>query len=351
MSALEMSAMQMSAASAAGARQRVLPISDASGVADARRTAARLAEQAALDATAAGELALAVTEAASNIAKHAREGVLVMRILQRGGADGVEVLAIDKGPGMDVAASMRDGHSTAGTPGSGLGALRRMASSLEIWSRPGGGTLLRFEIWPRTAARHGGSLGFGVICKEKSGEEVSGDSWALQQGRGRLIAFVADGLGHGLDAANAARAAVEVVQSKAHLDATSLMDAIHGALRPTRGAAAAIAMLQPESELCTFCGIGNISASIRSGGASRSMVSQNGTLGHQVRRIQEFQYPFPKGALLLMHSDGLATHWDLAGYPGIETRHPAVIASALFRDHNRNRDDVTVLAIRNGAGR
>jgi hypothetical protein len=179
---------------------------------------------------------------------------------------------------------------------------------------------------------------------------VCGDSWALQLGRGRLVVLVVDGLGHGLDAATAARAAVEVVQAKAHLDAGNLMDAVHGALRPTRGAAAALAMLQPESELCTFCGVGNISASIRSNGASRSMVSQNGTLGHQVRRIQEFQYPFPKGSLLLMHSDGLATHWDLAAYPGLEGRHPALVASALYRDHSRGRDDLTVLALRNGAG-
>ena len=336
---------------AAAARQRVLPISDASGAADARRAVAALAQTLEFDETAAGELALAVTEAATNIAKHAREGTIVARILQREGKGGIEILAIDKGPGMDVAASMRDGHSTAGTAGSGLGALSRVASGLEIWSRRGGGTLLRFEVWPKGAGENGAGLTPGVICAEKRGEDVCGDNWAVLQGRGRVLAFVVDGLGHGLEAATAARAAVEIVKSKSHLDATDLMDAVHGALRPTRGAAAAVAMLQPESELCTFCGIGNISASIRSGGTSRSMVSHNGTLGHSVRKIQDFQYPFPKGALLVMHSDGIATHWDLASYPGIEMRHPAMVAAALFRDHSRGRDDLTVLTLRNGAGR
>jgi len=99
-----------------------------------------------------------------------------------------------------------------------------------------------------------------------------------------------------------------------------------------------------------FCGIGNIAGSIRSPGSTRSMVSHNGTLGHQVRKIQEFQYPFPKGSLLIMHSDGIATHWDLAAYPGIESRHPALVSAALYRDHNRGRDDITVLALRNGGG-
>lgn len=342
----------MTPASAATTHQRVLPISDASGVADARRAAAALASSLQFGETAAGELALAVTEAASNIAKHAREGAIVTRVLQQSGVSGVEVLAIDKGPGMaNIAASMRDGHSTAGTSGSGLGALSRRASALEIWSRPGGGTLLRFEVWPKTAAQNGSALAAGVICAPKGGEEACGDGWAVLQGRGRVVVLVVDGLGHGLEAQTAAHAAIQTVQSKAHLDATNLLDAVHGALRPTRGAAAAIAMLQPESELCTFCGIGNISASIRTNGASRSMVSQNGTLGHVVRKIQEFQYPFPKGSLLLMHSDGLATHWDLAAYPGIEARHPAMVAAALFRDHSRGRDDLTVLALRNGAAR
>jgi anti-sigma regulatory factor (Ser/Thr protein kinase) len=340
--------MEMSPANAATARQRVVPISAASGVADARGAAATLAAALGFDETAAGELALAVTEAATNIAKHAGEGAIVTRMVERAGAAGVEVLALDKGPGMDVAASMRDGHSTSGTAGSGLGALDRVASGLEIWSRPGAGTLLRFEVWPEATPSNGAALASGVICVEKRGEDVCGDAWALVQGRGRLVVLVVDGLGHGFEAAAAARAAIETVQAKAHLDATNLMDAVHAALRPTRGAAAALALLQPQSELCTFCGVGNIAASIRGAGTSRSMVSHNGILGHQVRRMQEFQYPFPKGSMLLMHSDGMATHWDLAAYPGIEMRHPALVSAALYRDHSRGRDDLTVLALRNG---
>jgi anti-sigma regulatory factor (Ser/Thr protein kinase) len=344
--------MEVTPAHAALSRQLALPVSDASGVANARRSVAALAASLRLDETAAGELALAVTEAASNIVKHAREGTILARILERGGASGIEVLAVDKGPGMDnVAAAMRDGHSTAGTPGSGLGALKRVGSGFEVWSRPGSGTILRFEVWPKSGAPAHAAASAGVVCVEKPGEEVCGDSWALLHGRGRLVAFVVDGLGHGPEAAEAARAAIDAVQKNAQRDAPDLMDAVHGALRPTRGAAAAVAMLQPESELCAFCGVGNISASIRVPGSSRSMVSHNGTLGHQVRKIQEFQYPFPKGSLLVMHSDGLATHWDLGTYPGIETRHPSIVAAALYRDHSRKRDDLTVLALRNGAGR
>lgn len=332
----------------AQARQRVIGISDASGVAEARRSIAELGALAELDETAAGHLALAVTEAGSNVFKHARSGSIVARMLERGGAHGIEVMAIDKGPGMaNIAASMRDGHSTSGTPGAGLGALSRVTSELEVWSRPGAGTLLRFEIWPKSASPGSAGLPTGVITKEMSGEPICGDGWTVVQGRGRGVVFVVDGLGHGPDAAKAARAAIETVERNAQREAPDILDAVHNALRHTRGAAGAIALLQPESELCVFCGIGNISASIRGPGSTRSMVSHNGTLGHQVRKIQEFQYPFPKGSLLVMHSDGIATHWDLASYPGIEARHPAFVSAALFRDHSRGRDDLTVLALRN----
>lgn len=332
------------------ARQRVIAISDASGVAEARRSVAELAVAAGFDEETRGELAIAVTEAGTNQFKHAQGGSIVARLLEDEGTTGVEVIAIDKGPGIaNLALSMRDGHSTSGTPGHGLGALQRMTSEMEVWSRPGSGLLLRFTVWPKAGAG-GGGLPSGMIMMPKAGEEVSGDGWCIVQGRGRLVVFVVDGLGHGLEAANAARLAVGAVQKHAQLNAPEIMDFVHGALRPTRGAAAALALLQPENELCNFCGIGNISGAIRRGGTSRSMVSHNGTLGHQVRKIQEFQYPFPKGSLLVMHSDGIGTHWDLGAYPGIEMRHPALVAAALFRDHNRGRDDLTTLVMRNGAG-
>ena len=334
------------------ARQRVIGISDASSVAEARRAVAHLGTLVQFDDKAAGELALAVTEAGSNVCKHARDGFIVARVIERGGELGVEVMAIDKGPGIaNITASMRDGHSTAGTPGGGLGALSRMTTGFEVWSRPGAGTLLRFEVWPKSGPRRTDALATGVILQEKSGEAVCGDAWTVLPARGRIVVFVVDGLGHGPDAAAAARAAIESAEKNAHREASEIMDAVHGAMRPTRGGAGAVALLKPESELCVFCGIGNIAASIRGDGVTRSMVSHNGTLGHQVRKVQEFQYPFPKGSLLIMHSDGIATHWDLAAYPGIEGRHPALVSAALFRDHSRGRDDLTVLALRNGGER
>jgi hypothetical protein len=140
---------------------------------------------------------------------------------------------------------------------------------------------------------------------------------------------------------------VDTAAKGAHLSPVDLIASVHDALRPTRGAAAAVAILEPGKELCTYCGVGNIAASIRANGATRSMVSHNGILGHQVRKLQDFSYPFPRGALCIAHTDGVSARWDLAAYPGLEQRHPSLVAAVLFRDHARERDDATIAAVRN----
>jgi hypothetical protein len=80
------------------------------------------------------------------------------------------------------------------------------------------------------------------------------------------------------------------------------------------------------------------------------MPSHNGTVGHQAHKFQDFVYPFPPEALVLMHSDGLVSRWSLAPYPGLVCRDPALLAGVIFRDFQRGRDDVTVLAARAGKG-
>ncbi len=68
------------------------------------------------------------------------------------------------------------------------------------------------------------------------------------------------------------------------------------------------------------------------------------------RKFQEFAYPFPKGATLVMHSDGLISRWTLDAYPGLAAHDPALVAGVLYRDFQRGRDDVTVLVARGAEG-
>lgn len=76
------------------------------------------------------------------------------------------------------------------------------------------------------------------------------------------------------------------------------------------------------------------------------MVSLDGTLGHGSARFQEFRYAWPEGSLIIVHSDGLSSRWDLRDYAGLRLRHPSLVAGTLFRDHAYHHDDATVVVFR-----
>jgi anti-sigma regulatory factor (Ser/Thr protein kinase) len=321
-------------------------IDDRSQIGEARRAAIDLAARLGFDEVARGKVALAVTEAATNIVKHAGRGRILLRPLSRALASGLEILALDRGPGIaDVAASLQDGRSTAGTAGTGLGALRRTADAFDLYSHPGCGTALRLEFWARTAGT-ASSLEAGVVCLPKAGEPVSGDDCALEADGHRITVLVADGLGHGPEAAKAARAATDALASHPTATPAELIETCHGALATTRGAAVAVARVDPGSEQGMLAGVGNIAGRVETSDAHRALVSHHGTVGHRVRRIQEFPFAFPRAALLVLHSDGLGSHWSLADYPGLASRHAGLIAGVLYRDHDRGNDDVTVVVLR-----
>jgi anti-sigma regulatory factor (Ser/Thr protein kinase) len=327
----------------------LLTLDHLSTVGDVRRQAMSLAGRLGFDEQDQGRLALVVTEAANNAVQHAGGGEIVLRPVVNS-TSAIEALVVDKGPGIaDLERALRDGYSTAGTPGTGLGAVARLSDKFDIYSAVGSGTVLLAQVWPRTApsTRLGTRelIEAGTVCLPHPRESACGDAWAVRVAD-RVLLLVADGLGHGPDAAAASTEAIRMFQSSRASAPADLLDEIHGALRSTRGAAVAVAALDREMAEIRYAGVGNIAGSIVSGDETRSMVSHNGTLGHEVRKIQEFQYAWPPGALVIMQSDGLQTHWKLDRYPGLTARDPAVIAGLLYRDFSRRRDDVTVLAVR-----
>lgn len=326
--------------------QLALTIEDPSQVAEARRrTMALMAHD--FDDNRAGAVALAVTELATNLLKHAGRGTLLVRRIE-GASVGVELVSLDRGPGIrDVALAMRDGRSTAGSPGFGLGTLSRIASDLDIYSTAERGTVIYCLVW-NTVPRHAEGIAAGVVCLPRQGEVANGDDCRILPARSGCVVLVVDGLGHGPEAASAARAATGALDGPPDGNAAELLERVHDALKPTRGAAAAVALLRPEAEVLSYCGVGNIVGLTRVNGKTRNLVSHNGILGHQVRKFQQFDTPFPKGSLFYMHSDGIATHWKMEDYPGLETRRPALMAAVLYRDYDRGRDDRTVVVLRNG---
>jgi anti-sigma regulatory factor (Ser/Thr protein kinase) len=108
--------------------QLAFAIADASGAAEARRRGVALAEHLGFGETARGNIALVITEVATNLTKHAHGGQLILQVVTDNGRRGLDVLSLDRGPGIArPEEALRDGYSTAGSPGTGLGAIARLA--------------------------------------------------------------------------------------------------------------------------------------------------------------------------------------------------------------------------------
>jgi anti-sigma regulatory factor (Ser/Thr protein kinase) len=341
--------MEMTVFQGHGMDDTCITIHEQTDTAHVRRTALALAAGLGFDETLSGKLALVVTEAAKNLLKHAGGGQVILRTLESGAISGIEMLALDKGPGIaNVTRCFEDGYSTTGTSGTGLGAIARLSHEIDIYTRPDQGTVLMAQVWNRNggSTRPASSPRFrvGGVCIPVPGETQSGDDWLFQEDRRGCRITMADGLGHGVNAAAASQAAVRTAREQTQSSAPELLERIHGALRPTRGAAVAVAEMDDQAHIVHFAGVGNIGAALVSpSGPVRRLVSYAGTAGHHARKIQEFTYPWDCGSLLVMHSDGLVSHWSFDAYPGLMQRHPSVIAGVLYRDYVRGKDDVTVV--------
>jgi anti-sigma regulatory factor (Ser/Thr protein kinase) len=323
-----------------------ITVADPSHVAEARRGAQRLAHGLGFDATRKERVAIAVTEAVTNMVKHAHGGTFAARKLARGGSLGVEVMAIDSGPGMDnFANSSRDGVSTTRTAGTGIGAMQRQSDEFDVYTGRKRGTIVRMVFWDKPVEAKE-DYEVGAIVVPKSGETACGDAWGMELHDHGATFLLADGLGHGPEASRAAVSAVEVLHNNGRHSALRILELTHAKLRPTRGAAVAILRHDAVAGEILFAGVGNIAAWVIDGETRKAMVSHNGIVGHNVHKSEEYRYPWPKDALLVAHSDGLETHWNIASFPGLALCHPSMIAAALFRAHTRKRDDVAVLVVR-----
>jgi anti-sigma regulatory factor (Ser/Thr protein kinase)/acyl-coenzyme A thioesterase PaaI-like protein len=322
---------------------RWITVEDASALATCRSTAAAMAAKLAFPAARVDELALVVTEAASNLHKHARAGSLLLRIDLVPADPCLELVTIDAGPGFrDVTAAMRDGHSTAGTLGIGLGSIRRLADSCDLYSVAGHGTALVARLWP--APRPAAVTECAGLIRPIISEYESGDAYAAVRVGQTLTAVLCDGLGHGPLAARAADAAIGAVLEDPASEPAALLERVHRRLNPTRGGA--VGIVQVTGRTARFAGLGNVAAWLIADGQRDGLVSVPGIAGHKARSIRQFEYQVPDDAAIVLHSDGLSSRWDLRALPALEARDPLVIAAALLAEAGVHRDDASVLVLK-----
>jgi anti-sigma regulatory factor (Ser/Thr protein kinase) len=322
-------------------------VTESSQPPEARRRATTLASALGFGAEGAGRVAVVAAELATNLLKHTRDGgEILLTPVEQDGERGIEIVAVDGGPGIaNLGDALRDGSST-GTPGTGLGAVREF-SELDVHSAVGKGTVVLARLWSGPPPlREVAAFSVGGICVPYGDTEACGDAWAAEQDGQRLRIVLADGLGHGEHAAAASDAAVRVFRERPDRSPAEHVEAMHVALRSTRGAAVAVLDADLESGAIRYVGVGNIAGAIVSGEEHRGLVSNNGTVGHTLPRVQQFEYELPHRATLVLHSDGLRSHWRLDRYSGVARRDPVVVAALLRRDFDRTRDDVMVVVAR-----
>jgi anti-sigma regulatory factor (Ser/Thr protein kinase) len=328
--------------------QLAIRIDDRSAIGEARRVSCQIAERARIKEADRGRVPLIVTELATNLFLYAQNGEIVVGMLPAEAGPGVAISAIDHGPGItDVQRCLTDGYSTHGSRGCGLGAVQRLSSEFDIYSTRPGGTVVVSRVRER-APGCSGEPQFSVISVPLAGETECGDTWSIRWKGGWLAAVVIDGLGHGPHAATAAHEAARVFNQRPFDAPASYLDAAHHALQSSRGAAIAAADIDLGSHQLCYAGVGNIEGRIidSTTGKSRSLVSHNGIIGGQHRKLQEFHYRWNENDLLVMHSDGISARWNLNRYPGLLRACTGIIAAILYRDGRRERDDAMVLVIR-----
>src|SRR6185437_8303371 len=292
----------------------------ASAVAACRQAVQNMAERLRFPAARIGQLALAVTEAASNLHKHAEQGSLLLCVNRDGPQPGIDLVTIDAGPGVrDVSAALRDGHSTAGTLGIGLGAIQRLADFADLYSRPGHGTSLvaRFCASPPVSQPR-----WAGLIRPITGETECDDDYGAVEADGAVTAVLCDPAG----------------------EPAALLERVHRRMSGTRGGA--VGVVQVSGQLARFAGLGNVAASIVSDGQRKSMVSIPGIAGVQARTIRQFEYDVPPGSAVIVHSDGVSSRWEAAALPALEARDPLLIAAVLLAEAGVHRDDAGVLVLK-----
>jgi anti-sigma regulatory factor (Ser/Thr protein kinase) len=330
-----------------GPEHALFGMGDASRVGEARRHAATLAQRTQMESVPAGRVALIVTELGNNLLRHAKGGMLLIALHEE--RREIEIVAIDRGPGIpDVDRSLRDGFSTGSTPGTGLGAVRRLADDFHLHTAVPDGTIIVARV--RAACvptpQQAGSVVAAGLSVALAGEIVCGDAWAIAFDGAVSSVVVADGLGHGPDASEASRAAVQVFAANPMVAPRALVAAMHTRLRSTRGAAVTALQLDTDKSGIRSCGAGNVAARLVSGNSDRTLLTQHGTAGVQIRTPEEVTIEWAPHAMLVVHSDGLESRWDPQRLMPVLRRDPMLAAAILLRDHSRGRDDSTVVVLR-----
>jgi anti-sigma regulatory factor (Ser/Thr protein kinase) len=331
----------------------VIRVAVASDASLARRTARATALAIGFDERASEEIALAVSELASNLTRHAQGGQLTLAPVAEGGRIGIQIESLDRGPGIpDAEQAMTDGFSTVGGLGCGLGAVNRLMDEFTISSQQvaSAGTHIVCKHWLRgdTTPVDPCPLEFGAASRARPTMTVNGDAFAIKRWSTNALAAVIDGLGHGQYAHRAAQAARHYVDTHFDQPLDTIFRGVARTCRGTRGVVMALAQFRfgGNGVRFSFASIGDVGAHLFGGSGPEHFIVRRGILGGNAPDARVTEHRWEAGNLMVLHSDGLIRHWGLEDFPDLSREPATAIAQRLLGALATKHDDATVVVVR-----
>lgn len=321
-------------------------VADRSYLAILKKEIHSLAHRTGFQGAALAEIDIITAEITSNLVKHARHGELLVRTVSQNGTAGIEFLSIDSGPGIsETAIAMKDGVSTKGTLGQGLGAIKRLSDVFQLYSIPAWGSILLSRRFLKPLSAHAPEPAeVRFINVPKPSESVSGDGIFYYLTPEYLKVISLDGLGHGPDAHAASQKAIDEFRNCPLTNAVDIIRYIHPLIKRTRGAVGSVGIFSFAEKRWNICGVGNISTRIQNGLVAKNYMPYNGIIGLTMpSTMKENLVDHTAGQLLVMMSDGIRTKLELSKYPGILKYDLSILAAAIYKDHARKTDDMSVV--------
>lgn len=294
------------------------------------------------------EIDIIAAEITSNLYKYASDGEILVGTFSEGGIPYLEIICIDNGPGISNPARMiQDGFSTNQTMGHGLGSIKRLSDTFDIYSLTGWGTIILSRIFLKALTKTTNPLIIRPIVISKPGEQTSGDGFMYKITKDCIKLMLSDGLGHGPEANKAVNEAERSFRVFNENDPIETLRFLHSSMKKTRGMVANIVCFDLKSKTWTSAGIGNISVRLLGPTNSKNHMSYNGIVGHNIPNTMNVQqYPLELYNQIVMSSDGIKTRWEISKYPMIQKCDPSVLAAAIYKDHARHTDDMSVVVIK-----
>lgn len=307
----------------------------------------RMAAEGGINPVRVNELDLIVAEMTSNLFKYSDDGEILVGVFANSGSPYIELISIDNGPGMiNPAKMMQDGMSTTNTLGHGLGSMKRLSDVFELYSQPGWGTIVLSRVFnePEKLNKEKLNLLIRPIVVSKPGERVSGDGFVYKKTDKYIKLMLADGLGHGPEANKAVNEAAKAFKIFPDYSPTETLRFIHQNIKKTRGAVINIVGYDMEDRTWSSTGVGNIFLRLFGPSNMKNHMSYNGIIGHNIpNTMNEQQYPVADFNQLILCSDGIKTRIEQNRYPMMHKYDLSILAAAIYKDHARRNDDMSVV--------